>query len=351
VLRGTAGVIATVPILLAFSPGRREAWLPARKFELGMTAALTALAAVTIFFSPTNLGYWSYARSFLPYPFLVWAALRLGLPGLAICTLIVTSCAVQGTAAGRGPFVADHDLNSVLIVWTYLCISTVTSLLLCVSREERRELEAMLIEAGELERIRLGTELHDDICQQLAGAGFIGSSLRNRPEWIAPEARIQLDHVCTEIQRSIQSMRNLARGLSPLGIGTQHLSVALADLAALSEAIYGIECRFNAAKPLPALNRDATTHLFRITQEAVSNSVRHGHAARVEIIAETSDHGLNLSVADNGHGLPDTLDDKGGLGFKTMAYRADLMNGSFSVRNRSDQCGVVVTCSIPVLSN
>jgi len=350
VLRGAAGVVGSVPLILAFAPGRRAAWLPARKLEFLAITGLTGIAAGAIFFHPQLRGQQYYPLSFLPFPFLVWAALRLGLQGLSVCTLIVAILAVQATAVGRGPFIPGHDLTAVLIVWAYIWISVVTSLLLCVSREERRELEEMLIDAGELERIRLGTELHDDICQHLAGIGFMSGLLRERPDLLHPAGRAHIDQICREIQTCIQSMRNLARGLSPLGIGTQSLTVALTDLAALSESVYGIECRFIAFGSVPELDRETTTHLFRIMQEAVSNSVKHGHAQHVTIIATVGNGRLDLTISDDGTGLPVQAPDSNGLGFKTMAYRADLMNGSFSVQSRKDTSGAVVACSIPLLT-
>ena len=143
-------------------------------------------------------------------------------------------------------------------------------------------------------------------------------------------------------------MRNLARGLSPLGIGTKHLSVALTDLAALCESIYRIDCRFVSVGPLPTLDSEATTHLFRIAQESVSNSVKHGRARIVSVLAGIEAGCLNLSITDDGLGLPEEATDRNGLGFKTMAYRAELMNGSFSVQNRQGTSGVVVACSIPL---
>jgi signal transduction histidine kinase len=238
----------------------------------------------------------------------------------------------------------------MVIVCVYLSVSTMTTILLCVSRQERRELEDLFIKAGEIERIRLGTELHDDICQQLAGAGFIASLIRERPDMTARDARSHLDHICSEIQRSIQSMRSLARGLSPLGVDKKQLSVALGDLAALSERIYGIECHFDAAGPLPTLDRETTIHLFRITQEAISNAVKHGRATRVEIVARAVPGCLHLRIGDDGLGLPADAREKDGLGFKTMAYRVALMNGSLSIQDHRQAPGVIVACCIPVLT-
>jgi signal transduction histidine kinase len=348
VLRGAIGVVTTAPMILAFAPGRREAWLPARKLEFALTTGLTTATALTVFFRPNFLVHEGYLRSFVPYPFLVWAALRLGLKGASVCIVVLTVCVVRGTSLGHGPFPRMHDLTSVLIVLAYVCMLTVTTILLCASRDERGKLEEMLIEAGELERFRLGTELHDDICQQLSGVGFVGSLLRDRTDLPPSEVKRHLGHVCDEIQRCIKKMTNLARGLAPLGIGTQNLAAALADLALLSEGIYGIECRFQSAGPLPELDRDATTHLFRLTQEAVSNAVKHGKATRIAIFALAEKGRLSLSIADNGIGLFAPVNEHHGLGFKTMAYRTDLMNGSFSVKNQPNSPGVIVACSIPI---
>ncbi len=157
-MRGAAGVMATAPIVLAFAPGSRVRWRPARRIELAVVTTLTSLTALSIFFAPALLGLRGYPQSFLPYPFLVWAALRLDLRGVSVCTLIVTICAAQGTATGRGPFLPGPDAASNLLVWVYVCISTVTTILLCMSRRERRDLEEMLIQRpASVSCIRLGT--------------------------------------------------------------------------------------------------------------------------------------------------------------------------------------------------
>jgi signal transduction histidine kinase len=70
----------------------------------------------------------------------------------------------------------------------------------------------------------------------------------------------------------------------------------------------------------------------------------------VTIIATVGNGRLDLSITDDGIGLPIQVPDCNGLGFKTMAYRADLMNGSFSVQSRDGAAGAIVACSIPLLS-
>ncbi len=86
-------------------------------------------------------------------------------------------------------------------------------------------------------------------------------------------------------------------------------------------------------------------HLYRIGQEALSNAVRHAHARRICVELRGSDGELILQVQDDGAGLPAERP-AGGMGLRTMAYRAQILDGEFAVAPAPGG-GTRVTCRVP----
>ena len=93
-----------------------------------------------------------------------------------------------------------------------------------------------------------------------------------------------VNEIVALVNQSIENARSLARGLLPVRTETGGLAFALRELASRSRDLYGLEVNFRA-EVWPELNLDETdaSHLYRIAQEALTNSARHGHATLVDI--------------------------------------------------------------------
>ena len=89
--------------------------------------------------------------------------------------------------------------------------------------------------------------------------------------------------------------------------------------------------------------------LFRITQEAVSNAVKHSKAAKISIQLRRRENQVEMRIKDNGTGIPDhSVPGRGtGMGLLTMSHRARMLGGSLSVEP-GKKGGTVVTCIIPL---
>jgi signal transduction histidine kinase len=118
---------------------------------------------------------------------------------------------------------------------------------------------------------------------------------------------------------------------------------ALEELAAISSDLFKVSCRFECDSPV--LIRDTATsgHLYRITQEAISNAVKHGKARNISIQLEALDDGIVLRVKDDGTGLPGSLPATAGMGLRIMAHRASIIGATFQAR-RNDSGGTMVSC-------
>ena len=94
------------------------------------------------------------------------------------------------------------------------------------------------------------------------------------------------------------------------------------------------------------MDAKVATHLFRITQEATRNAIRHGKAKHINICLDSADHEMVLSITDDGVGLPEPVRNSNGMGLRLMAYRADLIGATFNIERLPQ--GTRVTCALPV---
>ncbi len=213
--------------------------------------------------------------------------------------------------------------------------------------DERLRLEEEILEVSEREQQRIGRDLHDDLGQQLAAASMMCAvhvknlAKRGDPE-IAAATRI------TELlKKSVSLTRGLARGLHPVAPEPGGLVSALRDLVARSAEMFQISCRLICPKPVTLDNNTTATHLYRIAQEALSNSVKHGQAKEVDIELSSNKHQLVLSLRDNGSGLPPQPSSHLGMGRRIMHYRCDMIGATLSIQNNPSGPGTILSCSLP----
>lgn len=149
---------------------------------------------------------------------------------------------------------------------------------------------------------------------------------------------------------TVQEMRGLSHGLSGVEVGTQgeKLGAALHALAEGINASGSVRCTV-VCPDLPAPGETNATHLYRIVQEAVSNALRHGRAEQVEVRLVRTDGRWQLTVTDDGVGVPaEAAPGSGGLGMRSMRYRAAVVGGTLEVRRASatgERPGTAVRCT------
>jgi PAS domain S-box-containing protein len=216
---------------------------------------------------------------------------------------------------------------------------------------ERKRLEKELLEISDREQRRIGQDLHDDLCQHLAGIGLMSEVLEQKLAGKSDSDAADAHRIAAHVQRAIEHTRLLARGLSPVEGQSGDLMTALAELASNTSQIFRISCRFRPNQPIAVSDVAATTHLYRIAQEAISNAVRHGAATEVAISLARDRTDAILSITDNGSGFVEPKEDRPGMGLHIMKYRAGMIGGSLEIHSVNGS-GVVVSCRFrPALSS
>jgi signal transduction histidine kinase len=207
-----------------------------------------------------------------------------------------------------------------------------------------KRLEKQVMDIGDRERQKIGQDLHDDLCPHLIGVEGLGKVLVSKLAGKAPEEAGLAEKITGLVKDAITKTRRLARGLCPVYLVDHGLESSLRELAANTESVFGVACRF--LYETPALIRDnlVATHLFHIVQEAVHNAVRHGQATVITITMSVDKNRLTLSVHDDGRGIPNDLETSG-MGLRIMGFRANMIHAVLDI-HRPEDGGTVVQVSL-----
>jgi two-component system, LuxR family, sensor kinase FixL len=211
---------------------------------------------------------------------------------------------------------------------------------------ERKRLEKEILEISEREQRRIGQDLHDGLCQHLAGIELMSQVLEQKLVRRSKEAAVQAGEIAKNVRDAIGHTRLLARGLSPVTLESEGLMSALHELAMNTEKIFRVACRFECDPPVLVSDYPAATHLFRLAQEAVSNAMKHGQAKRILIRLKEERGRMILSIIDNGSGFPPQIPKSKGMGLRIMQSRAGMIGGTL-VFGRNAGGGASVTVSAP----
>lgn len=215
---------------------------------------------------------------------------------------------------------------------------------LFIARDELRNLEREVIDISERERQKIGHELHDSLGQILTGVSFMLKTLKSQLNGSAPMVIDRVSEISDLIRDATQMCRQITRGLPLVTIQNNTLLLALDQLAISTRDIFNINCELESYGPAEVGDDFVSSQLFRITQEAVNNAVKHSGARNIYITLKSSP-GIHLSVRDDGCGNDPFKKDLG-MGLSIMKYRADLISGEFSAESNED-CGFTVTVKIP----
>ena len=209
---------------------------------------------------------------------------------------------------------------------------------------ERKRLEKENLEISEREQRRIGQDLHDGLCQHLAGIELLSQVLEQKLATKSAAEAARAAEIARHVREAITHTRSLARGLSPVELEANGLMSALQELAASVEKMFKVECRFQCEESVLLFDHAVATHVYRIAQEAINNAIKHGKAESILISLKPADGNINLTVMDDGTGFPKELKSDKGMGLQIMNYRASMIGGSLDIR-RANEKGTTVACS------
>jgi signal transduction histidine kinase len=208
----------------------------------------------------------------------------------------------------------------------------------------RKRLEREILEISNREQRRIGQDLHDSLCQHLAGIGFMGKVMEKKVSSRIPLEVADVREVVDLIDQAITLTKGYARGLNPVELEAEGLMVALTKLAENVRRLFGVTCTFACEPPIFIHDNEMATHLYRIVQEAINNAIKHGKARTITITLEKKGPTGLLTVSDNGSGVRKGMTSGKGMGLSIMRYRASMFGATLDMRSR-ENAGTDVVCS------
>jgi signal transduction histidine kinase len=216
-----------------------------------------------------------------------------------------------------------------------------------LAKDRALGLSGMLITAQEKERSRLASEIHDDFSQRLA---LLALGLENAEEAIdvSPGDAIRQVHdllnSASEIGADLHTFSHRLHSSTLEKLGLVPGVSALCREFAIQN---GVEVDF-LAKDLPrSVDPDLSLCVFRIVQEGLRNLKKHSGAAKAQVQLRMAADRIVVTVRDEGAGFDvRDLENKDGLGMRSMEERAHLLGGRFKVRSEPGK-GTEIEASVP----
>ena len=221
------------------------------------------------------------------------------------------------------------------------------------SSEQLRALSARLQSAREEEGTRISREIHDELGSVLTSLKWdlegVDKVLSGKPVEMSqlPGMREKVQSLIKLSDTAITSIRRIASELRPSVLDDLGLVAAIEWQAQQFQARTGILCDYESVVENLSLDREQSTAVFRILQEALTNVLRHAQASRVRIQLIRDDGHFTLSVSDNGIGIAEIDKSKQQLGILGMRERAHLIGARLEIKPGRHQ-GTVVTVRVPL---
>jgi signal transduction histidine kinase len=201
-------------------------------------------------------------------------------------------------------------------------------------------------EAVKRERQRLSRELHDSVSQALYSITLGARTARTMADTNPAGLATPLNFVIEQAERVLAEMRALIFELRPEPLEQEGLVAAMAKRAAALEAQHQLRLELTLCDE-PAVPLPVKEALYRITQEAMQNTVKHAQATDIRLILACSDEMIVLEIHDNGKGFDPTRSFPGHLGLQSMSERASQLGGVLEMKSAED-AGTSIQVRVPL---
>lgn len=213
----------------------------------------------------------------------------------------------------------------------------------------RKRLLSSIIEGEDRERQRVALELHDGIGQYLTATNLNMESLKKDVEKLPPKKYQQFMNGLVLLSMAIDETRNLSNALMPKALSDYGLVVSLKSLIEKLKKISIPDIFFYTRIDEDRLNEQTRINIYRVIQEAISNSLRHSKGTRIDVQAVMHNDTLVILIEDNGVGFDysNAVKKTGGIGLQSIKNRVVSMNGTIEVDTMQGR-GTSLTIEIPL---
>lgn len=218
--------------------------------------------------------------------------------------------------------------------------------------KEHKIRASALLQGQEEERKRLSKEMHDGVGQMLTGLKLIAENFGGTSGWSPRDLRNMQD-LRTVIGQTIQEVRTISHNLMPTVLNDFGLDLALKQLVDSTARNTNAQLTFTSNLKESRLDRNVEIGLYRITQEAINNAVKHAEATQISVEVSLANKKIVLRVKDNGKGFNATGKKSKAIasptnGLRNLHERAHLLDGTLKINSAIGR-GTEVIAQIPHL--
>lgn len=218
--------------------------------------------------------------------------------------------------------------------------------------EQKRAEEALRRSEQEVrlafeERERLSQDLHDNLLQSLYAVGMGLELTKQKTQRLSQTNAKRIEETIDQLNGVIREVRNFIPRVQPPRIQEGTVADAIRSLVhsfmATGAGPVSLSIDDHAAG---RLSPERSLHVFAITKEALSNSVRHAKATRRSVTLRQESGKIRLEVTDNGHGFETARRHNQGMGLKNMRARARRLRARLTIKSALNK-GTTITLSLP----
>jgi signal transduction histidine kinase len=203
-----------------------------------------------------------------------------------------------------------------------------------------------VFDGEEIERQRLSRELHDGIGQSLIAVKL---RLENLLYQDVKDIRNSIQELKKYFDQIIDEVRRISNNLMPSVLEAFSIPIAFRNLFSETEEHSGLRIHFEAKGNFDDLDKKIKTYIYRLTQEALNNIVKHAEASVVRVSLTRTLDQLTLVIRDDGKGFSiETVGKEGGNGIHNMRERASLLQGQIDIRSAPSK-GTTITLNVPII--
>ena len=209
----------------------------------------------------------------------------------------------------------------------------------------RKKLEREVLTISNLIMDDIGRDIHDNLCQDIAVLGIMGAVLEGKLTRRGLQAESEeAAAIASSAGETAAKAKNMARGLYPVELEAKGIVSAVESMVSAARKGNAAAIKFEVTKDFTVRDPQKAFHLFRIVQEALSNALKHSKAGEIKVGLHMDREYITAEVADDGVGIPEGMQEEGGMGLQILKYRAGVIGGELRIRSR--ETGTIISCRV-----
>lgn len=212
--------------------------------------------------------------------------------------------------------------------------------------EQKKVMAQAILQAEEIERKRIASDLHDSVAQKLVVAKLNLATLENQLLSLPNNQQLIINNINTLLEESATEVRNLSHSMMPQSFSQSGLAESIKELLDKIK-LEGLHISFSTEGDFSTIDENRALMTYRIMQETIQNTLKHAKAKRLDVSIISEDNELAITIEDDGIGFSSkTVVEKASSGLRNIQSRVEYLNGTMEITSQPDK-GTVSVFYIP----